>query len=58
MYLADRGRARGCSTSILSAPLPSLAFKRRQAQMVLNGVSSHKLGYVAQVLDILNLKGF
>ena len=37
---------------------PPTALRRRQAQKVLGGASSNKIGYVAQAYRILNLKGY
>ena len=51
--------SQGLLSSLLSVvhevidPLPCLALRRHQAQMVGKGASSHKIYYV----DILNLKG-
>ena len=35
-----------------------MALQRRQAQMVRNGASSNKIDYIAQILGILNPKGY
>ena len=42
----------------MTDPLPPLALRRSQTKMVWYGASSHKLEYIAQVQDILNLKGY
>ena len=42
----------------MSDPLPPLALRHRQAQIVRNGDSSHKIEYAAHAYDILNIKGY
>ena len=42
----------------VSDSLPLLAYRHHHTQMVWNGASSHKIDYVAQAYDILNLKEY
>ena len=57
IYLADPGKARGCSTNIFAIhsfihsanfpdPLGKIYLRRRHAQTVKNGASSHKTNYI------------
>ena len=59
-------QARGCSTNTfiinsltdsLTDPLVKISLRRRQAQTVKNGVSSHKINYIDIFSEILNLEG-
>ena len=62
IYLADTGEARGCSTNTfvtdwLIHPLVKIFVRRRHAQTVQNGASSHKTYYIDIFSEILNIKG-
>ena len=35
-----------------------MALRRRQNQMITNGASNYKIDYVAEIVDILYLKGY
>ena len=63
--LADPGEARGCSTNTpaadwlinwLSNPLVKISLRRRHAQTVKNGASSHKTNCIDIYSEILNLE--
>ena len=43
---------------LLSAPLPPVSLRRRQAQTIRDNASSHKIEYVAKVKDIINPMDF
>ena len=43
---------------LLSAPLPPVSLRRRQAQTIRDNATSHKIEYVAKVKDIINPKDF
>ena len=62
VYLVDLGKTRGCSINTvvihyLSYSFSPTALRHRQVQTIRDGASSQKVDYVAQVRDILNLKG-
>ena len=61
-YLADPGKARGCSTNSLvinslSHPFPPTALRRRHAQMVKYRAYSYKIDYVIVIKSFPNTKG-
>ena len=61
-FLADPGKARGCSTNTsvihsVSDPLVKISLRRRHARMVKNGDSSHKTDYMDIFSENLNLEG-
>ena len=43
--------------NLVSHPFPLLTSQRRKVQTVWNGAPRHEIDYVAQVLEILSLKG-
>ena len=66
LYLADPGKARGCSTNSLrihsfinsvSRPFPPTAVRRRHAQTVRDTTSSYKIDYVIMIKTFLNPEG-
>ena len=65
-FLADPGKARGCSTNSLvihsfsqwvSEPFPPTALQRCHAQTVRDSSFSYKIYYVIVIKNVLNLKG-
>ena len=65
-FLADPGKARGCSTNSLvihwlihwfSEPFPPTALRRRHAQTVRDSTSSYKIDYVIVIKNLLNPEG-
>ena len=60
-FLADQGKARDCSTNnfvinwfidSLICPLVKLSLRRRHAQMVKNGASSHKTNFIDKIINL------
>ena len=56
-YLADPGKARGCSIKWVRKPFPPTALRRRHAQTVRDSSSSYKKDYVIVLKNFLNPKG-
>ena len=62
ILLADLGKARGCSTNTsvinsVSDPLVKISVWRRHSLMVEDGAFSHKIDFIPNFWDILNLEG-
>ena len=66
VYLADPGKARGCSTNSLvnnslihsvREPFPPTALQRRHGQTFRDSTSSYKIDYVIVIKNFLNPEG-